>query len=106
MRAGALDKRITLQKPTYARGDLNELAESWTDVATVWAEIIPNSGRQYFEAEQASSETQGMIRIRYRSDIEAQWRFTYNSRTFRILSIVDVKERNRELLITYKEALD
>lgn len=105
-RAGDYRHQVTLQSPPTSTNAFNELTGSWTDEATVWAAIEWGSGRRFLEASQLNSEVQGIVRIRYRSDIDATWRISYKSRTFQIISIANVYERNREMVITCKEALD
>jgi len=105
MRAGELRNRLTLQKPTYSRSGINP-EPTWGDVATVWGGFLSQSGRLVYEARQNDSQVQGIARIRYRSDICAEWRLKYGSRILTILSIVNVKEQDRELLIHYRENLD
>ena len=106
MRAGELRNRITLQKPVHARSAFNEDVTTYVDVASVWAAIDWGSGRRFLEASQLNSEVQGVIRIRYRSDVQAQWRIAYGSRVFQILSIANIQERGRELQLSCKEAQD
>lgn len=106
MRAGELRNRITLQKPTHSRNSFNELVASYADVATVWAAIDWQSGRRYLEASQLNAEVQGVIRIRFRSDIKPEWRLKYGDRYIQILSIANIRERDRELQLNCKEAQD
>ena len=37
MSAGELDRKITIQRATVTLNEFNELIETWTDHATVWA---------------------------------------------------------------------
>ena len=106
MRAGERRQRITLQKPNRSRNSMNELVDTWADVATVWAAVIPNSGQRFFEALQFTSQVQGVVRIRYRTDVRPEWRLKYGVRYLTIISVVNSKEQDRELLIYYKEAQD
>jgi SPP1 family predicted phage head-tail adaptor len=106
MRAGELRHRLILQQPTQTRDNFGEMTTTWTDVARVWGAVEPASGRRYFEALQANAEVSGVVRIRYRSDIDPTWRISHNSRTLEIVAIRNLQERNRELLIYYKEAQD
>jgi len=106
MRAGELRHRITLQKPSHSRDDFKEMDTSHSDVATVRAAIEWQSGRRYVEAAQVNAEVQGIIRIRYRSDVESDWRIKYGDRYIIILSIANVRERNEELVLWCKEAKD
>jgi SPP1 family predicted phage head-tail adaptor len=106
MRAGLLRHRLTIQEPTQTQNDFDEWVDSWGDWATVWGSIEPNLGKRYFEAKQANSEVEGLIRIRYREGIEPTMRITFGDRIFKIISIVHPFERKRELHILYKEELD
>lgn len=106
MRTGGLDKRITLQKPVYNRNSFNELEASYIRAATVWGSFLAQSGRLVYEAKQANSEVQGVVRIRYNADIQPDWRLQYGTRILKILSIINIREQDRELLIAYKEARD
>ena len=106
MRAGELRNRITLQKPVQTRNTFNEMVTTYPDVATVWAAVEWRSGRRYESANQLNSEIQGIIRIRYRSDIKPEWRIKYGTRYIQILSIANVYEKDRELQLNCKEMTD
>lgn len=106
MRAGELRNRVTLQKPVYSRDAFNEETLSYVDVASVWAAVEWGNGRRYVEANQLNSEVQGVIRIRYRSDVLAGWRIKYGSRNIEILAVSDFQERGAEMRLNCREALD
>ena len=106
MKAGDLRARITLQKPVHTRNSFNEDVTTYSDVATVWAAIEWGSGRRYTQASQLDSEVQGIIRIRYRSDIQPFWRIKYGARCITILSISNIYEKDQELQISCKEFTD
>ena len=70
MRAGRLRHRVTLEwLDPEARSDSGERAPAWVPGATVWASVEPLRGRLLFAADQANSETTGMIRLRYRQEV-------------------------------------
>jgi SPP1 family predicted phage head-tail adaptor len=106
MRAGLLRHRLTLQIPSKSTNAFGEWIESWSDWVTVWGSIEPNLGKRYFEAKQANSEVQGLIRIRYRTGVKPTMRVKFGDRTFRIISIVHPFEKRQELHLLYKEELD
>lgn len=106
MKAGDLKHRLELQAPIISANDMLETIQTYTTQATVWGAVEPLSGNLLFNAQQANSEAQGRIRIRYRSDIQPTWRVKYGNRYLKILSIINPFERNQELHILYKEALD
>jgi len=106
MRAGLLRHRLTFEIPSQTQNDFDEWVESWSTWVTVWGSIEPNLGKRYFEAKQANSEVEGLMRIRYRDGLLPTMRVKYGDRIFKIISIVQPFEKKRELHILYKEALD
>ena len=103
--AGKLDKRVTLQSATEARDGHGQAIPIWSDVATVWAVIDPIRGREYFAAQQVSAETTHRVTIRWRSGVSPKWRVVYGSRTFRIESVINVRERNEQIELMCVEVL-
>ena len=69
MRAGRLDRRITLQRKTQAENSFGEPVEAWVDMATVWAEKLPLRGSTAFAANQRLAEAETKWRIRYRQNL-------------------------------------
>ena len=85
MRAGRLNRRITLQSATEVRDAYGQAVKTWADVATVWAEVMPLSGREREIASQTAAETNVKFRIRWRSDITADMRVVYGGRNYEIV---------------------
>ena len=106
VRAGTLRHQVTIQADTLVQNAFNEWVHGWADVATVWGAIEPNNGSRFFEAMQSNSEVQGAVRIRYRSGIDASMRLLFGTRVYKIISVVNYNERNKELIIYYKEDID
>jgi SPP1 family predicted phage head-tail adaptor len=106
IRAGELRHRLTFQSNLPTANSFGEFADTWTDFVTVYGAIEPLSGQLLFTAQQANSQVQGRIRIRYRSDITATMRVKFGTRYFKILSIINQSEKHEELQILYKEELD
>jgi len=46
MKIGKLDKRITLQSRSATLDDYGQELNSWSDIATVWANVKPLGGRE------------------------------------------------------------
>ena len=110
MRAGELKHRITFQKNTPAKDSLGAWPDVYTDYVTVSAAIEPLSGSKYFQAQQASVDVTGIIRIRHRNDLQSDMRIKYVkggvTRYFLINSILTIREANAETVIMYREQLD
>lgn len=72
--AGLMTHRVTLQSPGTGGDGLDTALETWTDVATVWAQVQPLRGKEYTEARSLGSEAEVRIRIWYRADVTSAWR--------------------------------
>lgn len=69
-----LNHRITLQRRVAGTDTLGQPSTEWEDVATVWANVEPLRGREFFAAGQMQAAADARISIRYRSDVSATWR--------------------------------
>ena len=105
LEAGRLDRRITIQVKTVTPDATGQRIESWSDLATVWAEVKPLGGREFFAARQISAEQTTRFRIRYRADITREMRLIYpvpDGDTYDIQSAEEDRRfgRREALLIT------
>lgn len=76
--AGKLRHRVEIQKPSTAQDPVTgEMLVTWTKVAEVWAAVRPLSAREFMSAGAEQSEVQGVIEIRYRSDVDATMRVVH-----------------------------
>lgn len=104
---GKLNKRIELQvnsEETSAYStSLGGLTTTWAMASTVWASIRPLSGRELYTAQQAQSDTDHEIRIRYYSGLDTFYRIKFGTRYFQILSVLNTDEHNEEMTLLCKE---
>lgn len=101
MRAGLLRHRVTIQNLTTAQDSFGDIVETWSDFATVWAQVEDLSGREFFAAAQVNSEIKTRVRIRYMEGIKPTMRILHGTRTLEIISPPidpDGKRRILELL--------
>lgn len=105
VKAGARDRRIVIQTLTETTTDGGEITEAATTFATVWAEIMPLSGRELWIAQQSQATTTHKITMIYRPGITPKMRAIYNGRTFNFDSVVNLDEANRYIMITATEVL-
>ena len=98
MRAGKLDRRITIRRYTTTRNDFGEDIRAWSDVATVWAQQRPNRGAERFAAQQIVGSRVLTFHIRYRADLTTADRIYYNDREY---NIVDVREIGRRVVTEF-----
>lgn len=102
MFAGELRHYVTIQSPIVTRDDAGGKVESWTTTAQVWAAIEPLKGNEFLQAK-VSSEVETRIRIRSLSTVDETMRVYHSSGTYRIISVIDLKERTEEMHLMCKK---
>ena len=65
MRAGDIDRRITIERLTVTYSESGEPIQAWEAVATVWAKVEQQGGREFFATAQEVSERKVVFRIRW-----------------------------------------
>lgn len=95
--AGRLNQRVILQRKSVVRDDMGGETVTWTDAATVWAEIRPLRGRDLVAAQQAQSEVTARITVRRRPDVQADWRVKHGDDIYDIFAVVDPVARGEVL---------
>lgn len=104
MRAGKLRHRIVLQRNEPVRNALGDPIPNWVDYATVYAEVSPLKGREFFDAQQVNAELTTRVRIRWREGVKAEHRIVFRDRTLEIASPpININEKNHELVLMCKE---
>ena len=104
MRAGKLNKKVTIEALTTVVSGDGGSTESWQPVAEgVWAAIEPLRGREWFEAGGTQSEVDHRIRTRHRGGIKASMRVVHKDRIFDVQYVIDIKSDGRELHLMCKE---
>lgn len=95
MRAGDLDRRITLQSATLTRDAMNNPTRTWADVATVWASRLDVSDGERIAAKQVGAEIGTRFVIRHSEtveDVNPTWRLTSDGVTYEIVAVKEVKK--------------
>ncbi|MFN9476363.1 phage head closure protein [Acidovorax sp.] len=94
LRAGSLNRRITIQQPAEVQDALGQPIPGWVDVASVWADIRMKSGLEAIKAGAPVSTVQASIRIRYREGVTAGMRVVHNLVAYNIQAVMpDVSGR-------------
>lgn len=65
MRAGDLDRRIIIERATITYSPSGSPIETWEPLATVWAKVDQQGGREFFATAQEVSERKVVFRIRW-----------------------------------------
>jgi SPP1 family predicted phage head-tail adaptor len=108
MRASTLRHRVTIQQRSASTDALGQPTTEWTDVATVWADVSPLSGRELLAAQAARAQVNGTVTIRYQRQFSdpvqmAARRILYNARVLNITASRDVDEMHQVIELTYAE---
>lgn len=88
--SGLYNRSITLLFPVRTRNSIGAVIEAFAAfVPNVWAQWTPGSGSEYFAADDKISDTVGVFRIRWRSDIiiTAAWRVLWEGRLYELTTI-------------------
>jgi len=94
--------KITIQSPTEVVDDIGGLTATWENESTVWAVMMPASGKEIFQYQQLESSVSGKIIIKYQASLAntlstAKKRIAYKNRYHKILAI-----RNLDKTLKYE----
>ena len=96
MRAGAMDRRITLERFTATRDEYNEPVQTWATLATRWASYEPLSDGERFRASETAANASARFVIRWSTDVadlNPKDRLVFEGTTFDIVHVKEVGRR-------------
>lgn len=99
MRAGLLDKRVTIQKRTRTRDtSTGELVDSWSDFArNVAAQKLEGKAAERYLSSQLAAEVTVAFRLRWAAGLLSLTpdghRLVYNEQEFMIHGVVEIQRR-------------
>ena len=105
-RAGGYRHPITIRERSLSIGMGGVDEGSWGDLDDVWAAIEPLRGLEKWEAQRVVGEEVTRFRIRYRSDVLPEMRIKHGSEVYAIEEIINVGERDRELVLVARRLAD
>lgn len=92
MKAGALDRTITIERATEAKDDLGVVTSTWRCLATRHAQLVQSSTAEFMRAFGASTETAIVFRLRFLAGVTLADRVRFDGATF---NLVEIKELGR-----------
>lgn len=104
MRAGRLNRRISLQSNTPTANTHGEPVAAWTTYATVWAAIEPIQGQERYRAQVVTATMSHVVWMRYRAGVLPTHRILHGTRTFDILAVMDDEDRHERLTLHCSES--
>lgn len=97
--AGKLNRRVTLRQRVAGHDAAGQPSASWSDLASVWANVRVLSGAQAIKADAEISTVRASIRIRLRDDVTAGMIVVDGSTTYDIRAVVkNAAEASADLL--------
>ena len=105
MRAGTLNARATIQRPTPGQDALGQPLTTWSDVATVWANIKHTSGIEQIKTNAELSTVKVSIQIRYRTGLDAGMRVVHGVNAYNILSVLPDAENKAHTNLVCEQIL-
>ena len=99
MQAGRLRHRVILQRAVKTQSPLTGAAlTEWESVATIRAEVVAASAREFVAALASQSEVTTRITIRYREGISSRDRILCRNRIYNIEGVLPDPESGRVYL--------
>lgn len=96
MRAGSLDRRLTLERATETSDDFNEPVLTWSALATVWAAHTPLSDGERMRASETAATASSRFLIRWSAavaDVNPKDRLMFGGVVHQILHVKEVGRR-------------
>lgn len=81
-----MNDRITLQQRGTGKDSLGQPIESWPDIATVWADVLFQSGAEVMRAGADTAIVKCSIRIRARAGLDTGARVLFKSKVYDVKS--------------------
>ncbi len=101
MRSGRLRHQLKLQQQSTTNNG-GQLEQTWTTFAERRGSIEPLNGREYMQRSGEQAEVTTRIRLRYDSVVAViapKDRILHGTVTYDVQSVIDPRERNRELVL-------
>ena len=102
---GALRQSFTIQLNTPTQSSTGAEVASWATFLTVHGSVEPLVGREWFANNTTQQRVSHRVRMRYQAGVLPKMRILYDSRVLKIESVINVEERDRELVLMCQEEI-
>ena len=93
MRAGKMDRWITIEQFTAVQDSYGQETETWSEFKSVWAEKVDIKARERFAAQQDIAEETTRFRLRWLEDVTPKMRIVLDGKTYDIEGIAELGRR-------------
>lgn len=91
--AGRRDRRIVVERLTVMQGSTGAAVESWSTLATLWAEARLPTGREAELAGQVAATVDRVFVVLWRDDIEPKQRIRFDGQVYDVVSVAEMGRR-------------
>lgn len=100
---GRLKQRISFCVLEETEDELGQSKQTIKEIKKVWANIVPLSGREFYEAQKLAADTSYKIYTRYQNFVKHDMFIKYKEQIFDITNIVDMGTEHKMLEIRCTE---
>jgi len=93
MDAGQLKERVIIQRRRQATEAGGQPVVTWTDLATVWARVAPESMTERRKRDKPTAVTRWTASIRYLADVDETCRIAHRDRTLDVTGVTYDRDR-------------
>jgi len=93
MKAGKLDRKITLERETEIVDEFGTVSRHWLAVATIHAQLVQASTDEFLTSFGEAGTVARVFRIRHRDGVLLTDRVTHNGRAFNIVELTEIGRR-------------
>lgn len=93
MRAGTLDRTITIQRSTEARDDLGAVTEAWAPVTSLRAALIQASTTEFLQGAGLQGEAAVIFRTRFLDGVTVRDRVLFEGAAHDIKEVKEIGRR-------------
>lgn len=98
----SLNFRVKIQKCILVQDEELNQKEIYQDYKTLWAGSLRQSGHEFTRLKTQFAEVQQVFKIRYSPDIDSRMRVIHNNTEYAIISVINLEEKNRWMLLNCK----
>ncbi|TPM61104.1 head-tail adaptor protein [Mesorhizobium sp. B2-2-4] len=93
MRAGKLDRTITIERKTETVSETGAVVAAWLNIATVRAEIVTQSASEFLTGFGEAENGTIVFRVRYLAGITTADRVTYAGQVYDLKEVTEIARR-------------
>ena len=102
---GRLRYQVILQTQGGTADGMGGVTATWSNTATIWADIMPISATERTQADKVIGDITHKIIVRHRAITSPNMRILYGTRVFNIVSVVNPDNSSSHLKLMAREQI-